>query len=109
MGTLIITAGGFSNLPASPPSGWPPAVTWPGGASPNGSKTYTINDADWQSLLTWTAASQASIQGTPQTPSTPTAGQILLAWLTIWINATKNAVQQFQTPVPVPPPAITIT
>lgn len=108
MGTLIITAGGFSNLPATAPTGWPANVTWPGGASPNGAKTYTINDADWISLLTWTAASQTSIQGTVAAPSTPTPSQILLAWLLVWVNGTKNAVQQYFTSPPAPPSPITI-
>lgn len=109
MGTLIITAGGFSNLPAQTPAGWPANVTWPGGASPNGSKTYNVSDADWQKVLIWIANSQASVQGTVGTPSTPTPGQLLLAWLQVWINGTVSAVQQlFTTPV-VPPAPISIS
>jgi hypothetical protein len=109
MGTLIVTASGFSNLPASAPTGWPATVTWPGGASPNGSKTYTINDADWVKVLTWTTVSQASLQGTIATPSTPTPQQILLGWLQIWIGGTVSAiVNLFTVPaVPGPPPVIT--
>lgn len=107
-GTLIITAGGFSNLSTTAPPNWPATVTWPGGASPNGSKTYTISDADWVRILTWTAASQASVQGTVGAPSTPTPGAILLAWLQIWVNGTINSVAQyFTTPaVPGPPPVV---
>lgn len=109
MGTLTITASGFSTLGVSPPANWPNNVTFPAGGNPNGTKTYTVSDADWLSLLTWTAASQSSLQGTALTPSTPTAAAILLAWLSIWINSTKSAVQQFNTPVPVPPAPITMS
>ena len=109
MGTLTITASGFSTLGASAPANWPNTVTFPASGNPNGTKTYTINDADWLALLTWTAASQPSVQGTAQTPSTPTPGAILLAWLAIWANGTKSAVQQFNTAAPVAPAPITIS
>lgn len=102
-GTLTVTAGGFSTLPASAPAGWPATVTWPGSTSPNGSKVYTISDADWVKILTWVAASQTSIQGTVTTPSTPTAPQILLSWLQIWVNGTVSAVVQYFTTPAVPP------
>jgi hypothetical protein len=108
MGTITITASGFSNLGAQPVN-WPTTVTYPTSGSPNGTKTYTINDADWLSLLTWTAASQSSVQGTTLAPSTPTASAILLAWLQIWINGTETAVQQFETPAVVVPAQITIS
>lgn len=107
-GTITITASGFATLPASAPPGWPSTVTWPGSQSPNGTKTYTITDANWQSLLTWVAASQGSIQGTTTSPSTPTAPQILLAWLQIWVNGTIIAVQQYFTTPASPPTPIVI-
>ena len=106
MGTLAIQASGFSVLPAQAPANWPAGITWPGAGSPNGTKSVTISDADWISLLTWTAATQF----TPNlvTPITPTAPAILLAWVQIWINGTINSVQRFFTTPPVVPPAIGI-
>lgn len=114
MGTLTITASGFSNLGVSPPANWPSGnATFPANGNPNGTKTYTVNDADWLSLLTWVAASQFQATGggrvQPGAPATPTAAQILLAWLSIWVEGTKSAVQQYNT-VPVQTPApITIS
>lgn len=108
MGTLTVTASGFAALPATAPANWPATVTYPAGGLPNGTKSYTISDADWETLLTWVASSQPSVQGTVQTPSTPTPAQLLLAWLSIWTVGTKNAVQQFNTPVAAPPAPITI-
>ena len=111
-GTLIITAAGFTNLGATPPAGWPANVTWPAGASPNGSKTFTINDADWQGVLTWMAANQqaqiSAVTGSSVLPLTPTATQILLAWLQIWTKSTVAAVQQFNTAPAAPPAPISI-
>lgn len=111
MGTVTITASGFSALGASPPANWPPLtqVAFPVGGNPNGTKTYTINDADWLMLLTWVARSQfqatAGPPGQPAVAATPTAPQMLLAWLNIWINGTKQAVQQDNAvPAAVPPP-----
>lgn len=114
MGTLTITASGFSNLGASSPSNWPSNVTFPANGNPNGSKSYTVNDADWLSLLTWMASQQqGQIQGVTGAPAVgqplaPTAAQILLAWLQIWINGTKASVQQFETVPAVVPPPITM-
>lgn len=111
MGTLTITAAGFSNLGATAPSNWPSNVAFPANNSPNGTQVYTVDDADWLSLITWMASQQqAQIQGITGAPAagqplTPTAAQILLAWLNIWINGTKVAVQQFETvPAVVPAP-----
>lgn len=103
MGTVTITASGFSNLGSSAPANWPPGVTFPATGNPNGTKTYTINDADWLSLLTWTASSQFN------SGNAPTAQQILLAWLQIWINGTKNAVSQYNTTPAVTPAPISIS
>jgi hypothetical protein len=106
-GTVTITGAGFANLPASPPAGWPANVVWPGGGSPNGTKAYTISDADWLILLTWVASANPQLATVPpQTP--PTAPQILLAWVQNWINGTISAVQQYHTAAPVPPPPISI-
>lgn len=74
------------------------------GLTGNPSKGYTVSDTDLQSLLNWAQVAFAS-----QLPANPTAQQILLAWIQSWVNATKSAVQQFQTPAAVPPPPITIT
>ena len=113
MGTLTITGSGFATLGASAPANWPAGVTFPASGNPNGTKTYTVSDADWLSLLTWMASNQqaqiSAVTGSSVAPLTPTAAQILLAWLQIWINGTKTSVQQFQTAAPVAPPQITIT
>lgn len=74
------------------------------GLTGNPSKVYTVSDADLQSLLNWAAASYVSVL-----PPTPTNQQILLAWIQGWVNATKTAVQQFETPPPTVPPVITLT
>lgn len=87
MGTVTITAAGFSATPAAAPANWPAGVAWPGAGSPNGSKAYTISDADWVRILTWAAATQS-------VGPTPTLGQILLAWVAIWATGTIQAVQQ---------------
>lgn len=102
MGTITVSAAGFSTLPAQAPASWPANVTWPGAVSPNGSKAYTISDADWVRIITWTAASQQSLQGTTQTPSTPVVGQIILAGFQVWVNGVISAVSQFFT-VPAQP------
>ena|SRR6266699_98125 len=104
MGTVTITGSGFANLPALAPPDWPAGITWPGGQSPNGTKAYTVSDADWISLLSWAAANYQSALA-----PAPTAGQILLAWVQGWINATRDSVQRFKTTAPVIPPPITIT
>lgn len=117
MGTLTITAAGFANLPATPPDNWPANVTYPTDQSPNGSKDYTITDADWQSLLTWVASTQSlaigQTMGTPQNKSnpvlTPTAAQILLTWLQVYlVNPTVAGIQQFNMPPPVIPEPISM-
>lgn len=114
MGTLTITASGFANLGAAAPAKWPTGtVTFPANGSPNGTKTYTVSDADWLSLLTWVASSQTgnleTILGTTVLPLTPSAAQILLAWLAIWVNASKASIQQFNTVPAVVPSPITMT
>lgn len=84
------------------------------GLTNNPSKSYTVSDADMTSLLAWAAvAYNPYIQATYNTPPvqgfTPTNQQIMLAWVQSWINGTKNAVQQYQTPAPVAPAPIGIT
>jgi len=115
MGTLTISGAGFATLGATPPANWPANVTFPANGNPNGTKTYTVSDADWLRLLTWMATNQQpqieNVLGLspPITfPLTPTAAQILLAWLQIWINGTKNAVQSFETPPAVIPTQINV-
>jgi hypothetical protein len=106
MGTMTITAAGFTALPANPPANWPSDVTWPAGGSANGSKVYTWSDADWIRLLTWVASSQSQFRSGGGQPTTPTAAQILLAYVQSWVNGTITAEQQFSTKPPTPPPPI---
>jgi hypothetical protein len=104
MGTLTIVSAGFANLPATAPSNWPPNIVYPAGGSTNGTKVYTWNDADWLRTITWAAATQYAppIGSTP--PYSPTAAQILLAYVQGWINATAQSERQFSTQYTVPPP-----
>jgi hypothetical protein len=106
MGTVTVTTSGFAALPSATPTNWPSYVTYPGAAALNGTRTVNINDADWVKLVTWIAASQFS--GTPTTPATPTAAQLLLAWPQNWLQGTIIAIQQYHTTPPVVPPPITI-
>jgi hypothetical protein len=101
MGTVTITAAGFANLPGSAPTTWPADVTYPSSGNTNGTKVYTITDADWQKLINWAADSQFT--GTVASPAAPTAQQILLAWVNIWANGTIGAVKQYFT-IPAQPP-----
>lgn len=79
------------------------------GLTGNPSKSYTVSDADLQALLDWAAVNYAfTFPPSPPNPP-PTNPQILLAWIQGWVNATKNSVQQFQTPPPVVPPQIALT
>lgn len=102
MGTVTVTTSGFANLSATAPTGWPSYITYPANASTNGSHSYTINDADWVRLITWTAASQF-------TSGSPTALQILLAWVQVWWTGTQQAEQRYSTTLPVVPPPIAVT
>lgn len=74
------------------------------GLTTNPSKSYTVSDADLQKVLDWAAVAFAS-----QLPPTPTSSQILLAWVQNWVNGTKTAVQQFETPAPTVPAQVTMT
>lgn len=73
------------------------------GLTTNPSKSYTVSDADLQAVLNWAASAFAGAL-----PPTPTNPQILQAWIQNWVNGTKSAVQQFQTPAPVPPAQVSI-
>lgn len=68
----------------------------------NSSKTYTISDADLQSLMNWVESAYF-----PPAAS-PTDQQILLAWIQGFIDSTKASIQVFQSRIPIPPP-ITIS
>ncbi len=84
MATLIISLNGS-------------AIT---GLTSNPSKSYTVSDTDLQNVLNW-----AQVAFATQLSTAPTNPQILLAWVQNWVNGTKTAVQQFNTPAPtVPPP-----
>lgn len=83
------------------------SISLSGSSVVNGTKSYTVSDADITSLLAW--AQSAFSQQLPLPPATPTNQQILLAWVQSWVNGTKMAVQQFQTPPAVVPPQITIS
>jgi hypothetical protein len=107
MGTVTITAAGFATLPVSAPATWPATVTYPSGGITNGTKVYTITDADWQKLINWAADSQFT--GTVAAPATPTAQQILLAWVNIWANGSIGAVKQYFTTPATPPAPIVFT
>lgn len=62
-------------------------------------KTFTISDADLQSVINWaTVAFAASL------PPTPTPLQVLVAWTQSWANGTRDAVQTFNRTVTTPTP-----
>lgn len=104
MGTFTISASGFATLPAAAPPGWPAGLTWPGAVAPNGTKSWTVNDADWVNVVVWSAnANLGSL------PVAPTIGQILVAFAQIFVNGVKTAVVQQFTPPPVPPTPPTFT
>lgn len=110
MGTMAITSSGFAALPAQPPKNWPSNMTWPSGGSINGTKNYTISDADAQQILSWIATNyNAELIGTNPPPVTVPALQIYVAWLNGFMAATTDSVQRQQyVPAAVPPP-ITIS
>jgi hypothetical protein len=111
MGTMSITSAGFANLPAQSPKHWPANLNWPAGGVINGTKVFTISDADAQQILSWIAETYNAtlIEGkTPPPPFTVPALQIYVAWLTGFMNATMNSVQHQQTDPAVVPPPISI-
>jgi len=115
MGTLQITAAGFANLPATAPSLWPSNLTYPTSGATNGSKTYTISDADWIRLVTWAANANnlQLVNGSSNPPPAPpphtvTGVQVLLSLVQNWINGMIGAEQQFGTTPPQPPTPVVI-
>jgi hypothetical protein len=68
------------------------------------SKTYTVADADVDKVVaTYQSGANVSVNGTA------TRAQVLLYWLqTVLVIPTQQAVQQFETPAPVVPGAISI-
>jgi hypothetical protein len=112
MGTMAITSSGFANLPAQAPNNWPSNITWPASGIINGTKNYTITDADAQQILSWIATTYNAqlIEGkTPPPPFTVPALQIYVAWLDGFMTATTDSVQRQQVTPPVVPPPINIT
>src|SRR5215469_12178747 len=110
MGTFTISASGFSTLPATAPAGWPAGLTWPGAVSPNGTKSWTVSDADWVDVVVWSANRNfVTLGGNLTTPGTPTVGQILIDFAQIFVDGIKQAVVQYFTPAPTPPTPPTFT
>ena len=111
-GTLTVTTAGFANTPGTAPSGWPSNLKWPGGQTVNGTKTYTISDADYQQMLVWAAnANNAQIIAAAGPPTgtppvyTVTGLNILLSLVQNCVNGMIQAVAvQFTTPAQPPPP-----
>lgn len=78
MGTLTVTASGFN----------------PG---PNGSKSATLADADWQTLITFMQAKYtANVTVDNPTPVTPTPAQALVAWVQDWLSQTRDEIHSRQ-------------
>ena len=75
------------------------SISLSGSGVVNGSKNYTVSDADIQRVLDWAKVAFAS-----SLPTNPTNGQVLTAWVQSWVNGTKDAVQVQgrQTTVPTP-------
>ena len=78
-------------------------ISLTGSAIVTGSKSYTVSDADLQSVLNLMSGSRQFI-GT-----TPTNQQLLLAWVQQWIDETKANVQRMNIMNLTPPPPITIS
>lgn len=77
MGTLTITAAGFT-------------------AGPNGSKAYTVSDADWVNLITYMQA-KFTVNVAPETPGTPpTPAQALIQWVQDWVDQTRGEIRSSQ-------------
>jgi hypothetical protein len=104
MGTFTVSASGFANLPTTPPSAWPANMTWPGGTSPNGTKSYTVSDADWANIIAFHGVDNFGPNAGSPNPA-PTIGQILLAMaqqVVRWMQG--GVVNLFTTPPQQPPP-----
>ena len=105
-GTLTVTTSGFANTPATAPSDWPSNLVYPANQTVNGTKTYTISDADYQKMLAWAAnANNTQLVGTSTPPVTVTGLAILLSLVQNWVNGMIQAVQVHNTvPAQLPPP-----
>lgn len=81
-------------------------ISLSGSSVVNGSKSYTVTDADIQKVIDWAATTYGQKPGPGVPAPTPlTPQQALLAWVNSWIQGTKDAVQRFKTvPAVVPPP-----
>ena len=73
MGTITITTAGFTS------------------PRPNGTKSGTMTDADYDRFIAWARARTA-----PAGVDSRTAGQVLIDFVTAEWQAWKNAVQQFE-------------
>jgi hypothetical protein len=111
MGTMTITSTGFANLPAQAPNNWPGNINWPANGSINGTKNYTITDADAQQILAWIAETYNAslVAGKPGNPPfTINALQMFVEWLNGFMKATTDSVQRQQYVPAAPPPPISI-
>jgi hypothetical protein len=112
MGTMAITSSGFANLPPQAPVNWPSNIVWPGGGTINGTKNFSISDADAQQILSWIATNYNAELIADKTPPPPwiiPALQIYVAWFNGFMAATTDAVQRQQYVPAAPPPPISIT
>ncbi|HEX4500631.1 MAG TPA: hypothetical protein VH187_05575 [Scandinavium sp.] len=109
MGTVTVTSSGFAALPSTAPTHWSANITWPAGGSINGTKSFTISDADIQQMMSWIAQTyNAVLVGNSPPPVTVLAVQIFVAWFDGFMRTTTAGVQQQQTLPPQVPPPITI-
>ena len=76
MGTFTISASGFTN-------------------GPNGSKAFTVSDADWANLITY-MQSKYGTRNDDGTVSPPTPVQALLAWVQSWVVQTRDEIRSAQ-------------
>ena len=110
MGTLTVTTAGFANSAATAPADWPANLVYPANAVVNGTKTYTISDADYGKMLSWAAnANNAQLVGTNTPPVTVTGLQVLVSLVQNWVNGMIQAVQVHNTVPAQQPPPITIS
>lgn len=64
-------------------------------ATTNGSKAYTISDADITALVAWARVAYPPPLTNPPTPDNRTNAQVLLAWFQSYVNATRDSVKKF--------------
>src|SRR6516225_8573995 len=104
MGTLTVTTAGFANTAATAPPDWPANLVYPANAVVNGTKAYTISDADYGKMLSWAANvnnSEIIAAAPPPTGIPPvysvTGLQVLLSLVQNWVNGMIQAVQVHNT------------